>query len=162
LGRGVTSSRAAQQKGSYVMRTPQPGVRLVVAVVNTNDDLVSVIRDALIVEGFSVVTAHIRDIKAGRQDFSVFLREHDPGVVIYDIAIPYEDNWTFLQTLRQLPEAEKRRFILTTVNKRVLDQRIGPKDVIELQGGRADDLDPLLERVKKETASLERRLAEQK
>jgi CheY-like chemotaxis protein len=143
-----------------VTRTPQAG--LVVAVVNTNDDLVNVIRNALIVEGFNVVTAHIRDIKAGRQDFSVFLREHDPAAVIYDIAIPYEDNWTFLQTLRQLPEAEKRRFILTTVNKRVLDQRIGQKDIIELQGGRADDLDPLLERVKQETASVERRLVEKR
>jgi DNA-binding response OmpR family regulator len=143
-----------------VTRTPQHG--LVVAVVNTNDDLVSVIRDALIAEGFNVVTAHIRDIKAGRQDFSVFLREHDPAIVIYDIAIPYEDNWTFLQTLRQLREAEKRCFILTTVNKRVLDQRIGQQDVIELQGGRADDLDPLLERVKKEATSSERRLAERK
>jgi hypothetical protein len=35
--------------------------------------------------------------------------------------------------------------------------------MIELQGGRADDLDPLLERVKKETAaSVERRLVEKK
>jgi CheY-like chemotaxis protein len=134
-----------------VTRTPRPG--LVVAVVNTNDDLVSVIRDALVGEGFNVVTAHIRDIKAGRHDFSAFLREHDPAIVIYDLAIPYEDNWTFLQTLRQVPEAQNRRFILTTVNKRVLEQRIGRQDVIELQGGRADDLDPLLDHVKKLTAS---------
>ncbi len=69
-----------------VTRTPRAG--LVVGVVNTNDDLVSVIRDALIGEGFNVVTAHIRDIKAGRQDFSAFLREHDPAVVVYDLAIP--------------------------------------------------------------------------
>ena len=132
-------------------RTPRAG--FVVAVVNTNDDLVSVIRDALIGEGFNVVTAHIRDIKAGRHDFSAFLREHDPAIVIYDLAIPYEDNWTFLQTLRQVREAQNRRFILTTVNKRVLEQRIGRQDVIELQGGRADDLDPLLDHVKKLTAS---------
>ena len=134
-----------------VTRTPRAG--FVVAVVNTNDDLVSVIRDALVGEGFNVVTAHIRDIKAGRHDFSAFLREHDPAIVIYDLAIPYEDNWTFLQTLRQVPEAQNRRFILTTVNKRVLEQRIGRQDVIELQGGRADDLDPLLDHVKKLTAS---------
>ena len=134
-----------------VPRAPRAG--LVVAVVNTNDDLVSVIRDALIGEGFNVVTAHIRDIKAGRHDFSAFLREHDPAIVIYDLAIPYEDNWTFLQTLRQVPEAQNRRFILTTVNKRVLEQRIGRQDVIELQGGRADDLDPLLDHVKKLTTS---------
>ena len=131
--------------------TREAGV--VVAVVNTNDDLVNVLRNALVAEGFNVVTAHIREIKAGRQDFSAFLREYAPAVVIYDLAIPYEDNWTFFETLRKLPEARKQRFILTTVNKRVLEQRIGQKDVIELQGGRADDLDPLLEQVKKLTAA---------
>jgi hypothetical protein len=61
-------------------------------------------------------------------------------VTIYDISVPYEDNWTFFQMLRKLPEAQNRAFIVTTVNKRVLDRRIGPTDTIEIPGGRADDL----------------------
>jgi DNA-binding response OmpR family regulator len=123
----------------------------VVAIVNTNDDLVDVLRDALLREGFNVVTLHIRDIKAGRTDFGAFLSAHDPEAVIYDIAVPYEDNWTFLQTLRQLSEAKNREFVVTTVNKRVFEQRIGSSDVIEIQGGRADDLDPVIEAVKRVT-----------
>jgi hypothetical protein len=35
------------------------------------------------------------------------------------------------------------------VNTRVLDRRIGPTDTIEIQGGRADDLDEVLEAVEK-------------
>ena len=131
---------------------PSSKTSRVIAVVNTNDDLVNVLRDALILEGFNVVTMHIRDIKAGRQDFSAFLRGHNPAVVIYDLAVPYEDNWTFFQTLRQLPEAQNRHFVMTTVNKRVLDQRIGPTEVIEIQGCHADDLDPVIDAVKKLTA----------
>ena len=30
---------------------------------------------------FNVVTTHIRDIAAGRQDFSGFLQDHDPTVL---------------------------------------------------------------------------------
>ena len=119
----------------------------VVAVVNTNDDLVQVLRDSLLREGFDVVTTHIRDIKAGRHDFDAFLSNHDPTVVIYDISVPYEDNWTFFQTLRKLPEARDREFVVTTVNKRILEQRLGPQKVIEIQGGHADDLEPVIEAV---------------
>jgi hypothetical protein len=63
----------------------------VVAVVNTNDDLVQLLREELLKAGFNVVTGHIRDIKAGLLDFSAFLSSHDPQVVVYDMAIPYED-----------------------------------------------------------------------
>ena len=40
--------------------------RPVVAVVNTNDDLVQALRHVLETEGYAVVTTHIRDIKAGK------------------------------------------------------------------------------------------------
>jgi CheY-like chemotaxis protein len=127
----------------------QSPVGPVVAIINTNDDLVRLLRDELIRHQFNVVTAHIREIKAGQQDFTAFLSAHNPEVVVYDIAVPYEDNWTFFQTLRKLPTAQNRRWIVTTVNKRVLDQRVGRTDAIEIQGGHADDLDPVLEAVQK-------------
>jgi hypothetical protein len=122
-------------------------VQPVVAVVNTNDDLVLALRSRLLDEGYSIVTMHIREIKSGRSDFGKFLDAHDPVAVIYDIAIPYDDNWTFFQTLRKLPESQRRQFIVTTVNKRVMDQLVGPTDVIELQGGHADDFDPVIDAV---------------
>ena len=99
-------------------------------------------------EGYLVIHAHIRDIKAGREDFPAFLATHDPQVVIFDIAIPYEDNWTFFQTLCKLPEARGRRFVVTTVNKRAFEKAVGPTDAVELIGGLADDLQPLVETVR--------------
>ena len=116
-----------------------------VAVVNTNDDLVQALQSRLIDEGVSVVPMHIRDVKSGRSDFGAFLRSHDPGVVIYDIAIPYDDNWTFFSTLQRLPECSNRQFVITTVNKRVMEQKVGPTDAVELIGGHADDFEPLVE-----------------
>ncbi len=122
---------------------------LVIAIINSNDDLVRVVRDSLVGDGFNVVTAHIREIKAGQQDFTTFLRGHNPTVIVTTSPCRTKDNWTFFQTLRQLPEARHRNFVITTVNKRVLDQRIGPTEAIEIQGGRADDLEPVLEAVHK-------------
>ena len=122
--------------------------RPVIAVINSNDDLVAAVQTRLLDEEFEVVTAHIRDIKAGREDFGSFLRAHKPAVVIYDIAIPYDDNWTFLSTLRKLPESAGQRFVVTTVNKRALERHVGPTDALELVGGHADDFDPLIEAVR--------------
>lgn len=135
----------ANSKTEHVSRR----LPLVVAIINTNDDLVQLLREKFIERRLQVVTAHIRDIKSGRQDFSAFLKAHNPDVILYDITVPYEDSWTFLQTLRQLPEAHDRDFVVTTVNKRVLDQRVGPNEAIEIQGGHADDLDPVIEAVEK-------------
>jgi len=126
-------------------RRPRANAQPVVAVVNTNDDLVQALRSRLIDEGVSVVPLHIRDVKSGRSDFGAFLTAHDPAVVIYDIAIPYDDNWTFFKTLRRLPESIDRRFVITTVNKRVMEQQVGPTDAVELIGGHADDFEPLVE-----------------
>jgi CheY-like chemotaxis protein len=125
------------------------GVRKpVVAVVNSNDDLVSALQHALETDGFNIVTAHVQGIQDGTLDFAVFLEEHDPAVVIYDIALPYDSNWKFLSMIRQLPQAQ-RPFVVTTVNKRALDARVGPTDTIEIQGGHTDDVEPTMEAVRK-------------
>lgn len=124
-----------------------------VAVINTNDDLVESLRKVLVEDGYFVVTGHVAEFKAGRQDFTAFLETHDPDAVIYDIAIPYEDNWTFLQSLRKLPAARDRRFIVTTVNKRVLDERVGRTDAIEIKGGHADDFELIIDALSKHLKS---------
>ncbi len=107
------------------------------------------LRSRLIDESVSVVTLHIRDVKSGRSDFGAFLTSHDPAVVIYDIAIPYDDNWTFFTTLRRLPESINRRFVITTVNKRVMEDKVGPTDAIELIGGHADDFELLVDALRR-------------
>jgi hypothetical protein len=125
----------------------QPGP--VVAVINTNDDLVLSLRNVLVEEGYFVVTGHIADLKSGRQDFSAFLKAHRPAAVIYDIAVPYEDNWTFFQALLRLPETHEPTFVVTTVNKRVLEERVGKTDAIEIKGGHADDFELIIEALSK-------------
>jgi len=120
----------------------------VVAIINSNDDLVAILEENLKAGGYNVVSAHIAQIKTGKQDFPKFLRLHQPDVVIYDVAIPYQENWTFLMMLRHLPECHSIPFVITTVNKRALDEELGKKtDCVEIRGGHADDLQPVIDAV---------------
>ncbi len=105
-----------------------------VAVVNSSAAVIEMLRTYLEDEGHETVTLHVDDIKSGRVDLVEFLREHDPSVVLYDISIPYEENWNFLQLVRDAEVARQRRFVITTTNKERLDQLVGPTGAIEIVG----------------------------
>jgi len=82
----------------------------VVAILNSNDDTVELLRTVLELEGIVVVSAHVSDLRRGQFDFSGFLSEHDPRVVIYDIPPPYDRSWLFFEHLKGLPTMKGREF----------------------------------------------------
>src|SRR5438046_56440 len=92
------------------------------------------LREALEEEGFTTVTAHVPEIKRGRQDFISFLEQHDPAVILFDVSPPYEENWTFLRLIRDTGATKGRTFVLTTTNKRALEDAVGPTDAREVIG----------------------------
>ena len=93
-----------------------PGNPPVVAILNTNDDTVEMLRMMLELEGILAVSAHANEVKRGEFDFGGFLREHDPKVVIVDIPPPYDRSWLLTQHLRAMPAAAGRKFVLTSTN----------------------------------------------
>jgi CheY-like chemotaxis protein len=72
----------------------------VVAVVNTNPDLIELLKARIEAAGFVVLIIHIADIRAGL-DIGSVLTQHDPCVIVYDVVMPYERNRRFLQHLRE-------------------------------------------------------------
>ena len=106
-----------------------------IAIINTSEDTIEMLRTALGHHGFtSLAAAHAVDLRKGRQDFTAFLAEHDPRVLIYDISIPYDRNWALLQSMLDLPQMRGRRVIVTTTNKDVLERLVGPTQAIEIHG----------------------------
>ena len=103
-------------------------VPTVVAVFNTSDDIVEMLRIALENAGFLVVTGHITDMVRGSFDIQRFVAQHDPRVIVYDIAPPYERNWHFLQHLRHMPELASRAFVLTSTHAARLRELAQVKD----------------------------------
>lgn len=109
--------------------SPRPGARAVVAIFNSNDDIMAMLRAVLETDGFQTVAGHVVDIKRGYIDIVEFIQQHDPAVIIYDIVPPYEANWNFLRLLRSSEVVRGRGFVVTTTNKAVLEDTADPADV---------------------------------
>jgi CheY-like chemotaxis protein len=107
----------------------------VIAVVNSSEDTVEMLRACLQAHGFrQVVTAHARHFREGSADFLQFVEENQPAAFVYDISIPYERNWRFLQLLLSTQAMQGRRLVLTTTNKAALDALVGENDAMEVLG----------------------------
>ena len=123
-----------------------------VAVLNSSVDTIDMLKTCLHQHGFtSVVGAHVYDFRTGDADFRKFLAHHDPRVLIYDIAIPYEDNWRFLQELLATDAMAGRRVVVTTTNKRVLESMVGPTRAFEVHG-KPYDIDLIVSAVERAAA----------
>lgn len=103
-----------------------------VAVINSNEDTVEMLRTLLEREGWETVTGHVDDIKRGRIDFLKFLEMHDPQVLIWDVPPPYDQSWAFLQLVRSSRAMDGRVVIVTTTNKQALERFVGPTDALEI------------------------------
>ena len=118
----------------------------VVAVINTNPDLVELLKARIEAAGFVVLVMHIADIRAGL-DLRAVLAQHDPRVIVYDVVAPYERNWRFLEHLRD-SVFKHRRFVLTTPNERALRHLVGrDESIYEVIEG-TDDVDAIVQAVR--------------
>jgi len=93
-----------------------------VAVINTNDDVIDMLRTVLEHEGIDSVAGHVIEFKRGKADFEEFVERYNPEVIIYDVAPPYRENWEFFEALSRSAAGRNRRFVLTTANKRLPTQ----------------------------------------
>jgi hypothetical protein len=121
----------------------------VVAILNSNDDTVELLRTVLELEGIVVVSAHVSDLRRGQFDFSGFLSEHDPKVVIYDIPPPYDRSWLFFEHLKGLPTMKGREFVLTSTNPARVQQVAKPDQPVHEIIGKPYDLQLITDAVKK-------------
>jgi len=120
---------------------------ITVAVLNSNDDIVEMLRFTLENAGFVVVSAHIDAIRRGESSLSDFVDEHEPQVILYDLIPPYDRSWRFLQHLRNAPNMQGRRFVITSTNaQKAVELSGGAKHVYEILG-KPYDLDAIVKAV---------------
>jgi len=100
----------------------------VVAVVNTNPDVVEVLKARIESAGFVVLVIHVAEIRAGLDVRAIFA-QHDPKVIVYDVVPPYERNWRLLQHLRETM-LNGRQFVLTSPNERALAKLVGRDETV--------------------------------
>jgi DNA-binding response OmpR family regulator len=116
----------------------------VVALFNASDDTVEMVQRMLDASGFDcLVGCHFADLKKGIIDFARYLGKHEPEVVIFDISPPYQENWDFFKTLRNVKAMEGRGLVLTTTNKKRLDETAGKDSEAFEIVGKPYDLDQI-------------------
>src|SRR5690349_14492024 len=128
-----------------------PEAPIVVAIINTNPDLVRLLRVNRESAGFIALVLHIEDIKSAVGDVEATIERHNPRVIVYDIAPPYDVNWRFLDHLRCTKAVHRRHFVLTTVNVRQLQRIVGKASMVYEVVGQASDIDQVVRAVKEAT-----------
>jgi DNA-binding NtrC family response regulator len=128
-----------------------PTLRPVVAVFNSSDDMVELLRMMLENNGFVVVSGHIADLRRGKLDLQAFVTQNQPRAVVYDLVPPYDAQWAFLDHLRQVSPLRDVPFVITSTNAKMARELAGrTEQVIEILG-RPFDMDELLKAVRRAT-----------
>lgn len=125
----------------------------VVAVFNTSEDTTDLLRVVIEQAGFIVVTAFTNFLRDGKTDFEAFMRQHQPRVVVYDVAIPYEQNWRLFEHFRNAPASHGVSFVLTTTNVAQLEKIATLGQPIYEIVGKPFDLDVVVRAVKEAARS---------
>lgn len=120
----------------------------VIAVINSSPDVVDMLRIWFETEGFVVAGVQSWELRDGQVDIEAFVRQHDPAVVVYDLAPPYEPNWRLLQHVRGMPALRGREFVLTSTNVQQVARLIAPDEPVLEIIGKPYDLQQLLTAVR--------------
>jgi len=120
----------------------------VVAVINSTPDIVDLLRLAVEKEGFVAVTALTFEIRDGKTDLDHLIQQHQPTVIVYDIAPPYDANWKLFQHVAAMPVMKGRQFVLTSTNRAHVEKIAGPQEHIYEIVGKPFDLAEIATAVK--------------
>ena len=96
-----------------------------IAVFNSSADTIEILKLALEEQGYAVASGHVADLKKGQVDVLDFVEQHQPDVIIFDIAIPYEENWRFLRLLQSSEVLKETKWVITTTHRKRLEELVG-------------------------------------
>jgi CheY-like chemotaxis protein len=125
-----------------------PHKPVVAAIFNTSPDLVDVVRRAFEPAGIVVVSVLTYQIREAHIDLENFLEQHNPDVIVYDIALPYDANWQLFQHIRGLDAMKGRKIVLTATNKKHVEALAGRDETIYEIVGKPYDLNRIVRAVK--------------
>jgi CheY-like chemotaxis protein len=126
---------------------------VVAAIFNTSPDIVDLLRRALEPAGIVTVFALTHQMRDGAVDVQSFVRQHNPSVIVYDIAPPYEANWQLFQHVCNMEAVRDRPVVLTSVNARHVEKLAGFNERVYEVVGKPFDLDQIVQAVKEAVRS---------
>lgn len=124
----------------------------VVAIINNNEDLIRMLSDALKEAGCNVASVRLVHARAGTVDLELFVKEHDPDSVIFDVALPYRMNLSMLEDLKGTGVLSGCGLVLTTPNGRAV------RDLLHVEAFEITGQDEEIQAVVRETLRVARPL----
>jgi|SRR3954462_12080306 CheY-like chemotaxis protein len=116
----------------------------VAAVINTSPDIVDMLRVAFESAGIVVVSTLTHLVRDGEIDLERFVQQHQPQVIVYDIAPPYDANYQLFEHIRRMPVMAGRQFILTSTNSRQVERLMGNNQPVYEIVGKPYDIDQVV------------------
>jgi CheY-like chemotaxis protein len=112
--------------------------RLRLVLFNDSAPVLKMLCEWLQEHGHECHTALLADMRQAQDDVGRFIQKHRPDVVIYDVRMPYSSSWDLLDVIRTAPALHSQPFVITTPNKRNLEQAVGPTSAFEIGGPDSD------------------------
>lgn len=120
---------------------PEPAP--LVACVDSSDELVEFLRDVFVGYDYRAVP-YTTSLSEGSDKLVAFLGQLRPDAVVYAVSFPYPESWAEFGAVRAaLPEL---CWVVTTTNKRALEELVGPTETLEIVG-KPFDLDAIVDAV---------------
>jgi len=120
-------------------KIPPTRHRLRLVVLNDSARVLKMLCDWLQRQGHHCDTALLADMPQAHEEVGRFILKYRPDVVIYDVGMPYASSWDLLEVIRASPALQSQPFVITTPNKRKLEEAVGATSALEI-GGREEDL----------------------
>jgi DNA-binding response OmpR family regulator len=116
----------------------------VVAIFNSSEDTIDMLRFVLERAGFVVVWATTQLLRDAQMELSTFIEDHRPTVIVYDIAPPYDSNWNLFQHISAHPACRGIHFVVTTTNAAHVSRVAGSEQRVFEIAGKPYDLDQIV------------------
>ena len=108
--------------------------KIKVAVMNTSKEVTDMLQNVLSDEGFETSAIFTYIFKNKNVGLEEYVEINNPDVVLYDIAIPYDENYKLFKDLSPILDKYQIPYVVTTTNKKALDQIVGETPAYELIG----------------------------
>jgi CheY-like chemotaxis protein len=105
-----------------------------ILLLNSHADAIELISDWF--GALGAVVQHARTVSLC-EDLAyarTMLEMSRPDAILFDLAVPYDQNWRCLRKLVAVGLFDDIPLVLTTVNRRALESIVGPTDAFEIIG----------------------------
>src|SRR5947207_5893269 len=107
-----------------------PSTLPVVAIFNSSDDMIELLRLEFERHDFVVLSAQVSEVRRGTIDLKSMLDQHKPQVIVYDLIPPYDRQWQFLDHLRQTSPLNGIPFVITSTNEKAARELSGRDELV--------------------------------